>query len=314
MVVHKIKGPTKLFGSSVITVGAFDGIHLAHQAILKRVKSVSHKLGSPAVLLTFDPHPTALLNPPIGLLTPIEEKITILRNLDLTQNVVILEFTRELAKLEPEEFVRLYLVESLGARLVVEGQDHTFGFNAQGSVALLKELSRKYNFELEILPPVFAGTKEIKSGRIRELIKKGEIKKANEMLGREYTLYGTVVEGDKLGRKLGFPTANIKPERDKLLPPDGVYLVRTKLASEVLYGLLYIGSRPTLGTTERRVELNIFDFDGNLYGENLLIEFITKIRSDMKFERLNELKKQMGIDKAIAVKLLQKITEEVFNA
>ncbi|MGB9561730.1 MAG: riboflavin kinase, partial [bacterium] len=217
-----------------------------------------------------------------------------------------LQFNEKLARTGAEDFIRLYLKSSLGMKALVEGEDHRFGFKSEGDMKLHKNLSTIYEYDIILVPTFHINGYPVKSGKIRELIEKGEIVQAKRMLGGGYIIKGKVVPGDKIGRKLGFPTANISVCEDKLLPADGVYLVKTTINSTTYHGLLYIGYRPTItDKKEKRTELYLFNFNGELYNLALKVELIMKIREDRYFEDIQLLRKQMEEDRTYAMKLIK---------
>lgn len=309
MEIKRLKNPERVLEKSVVSVGVFDGVHLGHKVILERLKEEARKRKLSSTLLTFEPHPASVVNPPIKLLTTTEEKLIFISNSPYSPDwVVVLEFDRSLSHKNPEDFVREYLKGSLGMKVIIEGEDHRFGFGSSGDIELHRKLSAILDYEFIVIPTYYVNGYPVKSGRIRELVAKGELKLAKELLGHNYFLIGKVVEGDKLGRALGFPTANISVDENKLLPNDGVYLVKTMVGSSFYYGLLYIGFRPSIGLKrEKRVELNLFDFDKDIYGEQVTVEFIIKLREDKSFDNLDLLKKEMENDKQKALKLLSNV-------
>jgi riboflavin kinase/FMN adenylyltransferase len=283
----------------VLTLGMFDGVHIGHQAIIGQLNQIAEKIGGESTLLTFEPHPKVVLNKEfceLELLTTLEEKIQLLEKSGLN-NLILHEFTPEFANLSSEEFVRDLLVKEVGIHTIIIGHDHHFGKNRSGNFEQLKELSKECGFKLIRLEEVKSGDFLVSSTEIRNALKEGNIQLANCGLGRKYNLSGKVIHGDKLGRTLGFPTANMEVPKFKLIPADGVYLVKVQIQDQNFKGLLSIGNRPTVtDSNEKRVEVFILDFDRDIYGEEINLEFCEFIRKDMKFDSLEELISQMNKD------------------
>jgi riboflavin kinase/FMN adenylyltransferase len=276
---------------SVVTVGTFDGVHRGHWQVLERVKERAAAVGGPGVLVTFDPHPLRIVRPesaPPLLTTPVE-KSEILAESGL-QYAVFVRFTRELSQLSPDEFVRAVLVERLHVAELVIGYDHGFGRGRSGDVDTLRRLGAEVGFAVHVVEPVQAGGEPISSSRIRAAVEAGDMRAAAGGLGRPYSLRGVVVRGDGRGRQLGFPTANLHvPESDKLLPLAGVYAVRGVLRSGPVDGVLHLGPRPTFPGSPPTIELHLFDFDRDLYGVEVRVDFIDRIRDIHPFSSVPEL-------------------------
>jgi len=276
---------------SVVTVGGFDGIHLGHQALIEEViKCASHRNYN-AVLLTFETHPRIALGQEREpfLLTPISEKIEILKTFPL-DFVIFLEPTVELLNTDREEFVKEFLINKLHTKRLVLGFNHHFGKNREGSPVYLAETLKDWNFVLTVFPPVFVNGEIVSSSKIREFLRVGNIKMANKMLGRPYSITGEVVEGKKIGRKLGVKTANLKVHPFKLLPANGVYVVEVSFRGDMLKGVASVGVRPTVDGKKVVTEVHIFDFDEEIYGEQLKVHFLEYLREEKKFSSLEELK------------------------
>lgn len=287
----------------VLTLGMFDGIHIGHQAIIRQLNEIAEKENGESVLLTFEPHPRVILgngDVDLQLLTTLEEKIDLLEKSGM-ENLILHPFTKEFSELCAEDFVKELLVNGIGIHTVLIGYDHHFGKNRQGNFEQLNEFSKKYNFQVVKIEEVKSDGNHISSTQIRNALMEGNVEFANEGLGRNYSLTGKVIHGDKLGRTLGFPTANLETERFKLIPGNGVYIVKAFLKDEVFKGLLSIGTRPTVtNSNEKRAEVYLMDFDREIYGETLKIEVLHKIRDDQKFDSLQDLVKQMNLDKNFA--------------
>lgn len=292
---------------AALTVGTFDGVHLGHQAILTRLER-SKATGGAATLVTFEPHPQLILQkparPPIRLLTTIHEKIAILAALGL-ERLVILSFTSEFAQIEPETFVRSYLYEKIGFQCFVIGHDHNFGRDRSGNIGLLHKLAGQLNFAVEHVPATTIQGEPISSTKIRDAIAHGDIQKANTMLGRPLRIRGQVVKGDGIGRNLGFPTANLDLDSDaKIVPANGIYAGYGYLESHKYLGLVSIGTRPTFNRERRVFEVHLLDFDGQLYGQELEVEIIHRLRDEIRFDSIDALVAQMKRDREKSLQLL----------
>jgi riboflavin kinase/FMN adenylyltransferase len=290
----------------VVTTGTFDGVHLGHQRIIKRLKEIAAKEKGETVLLTFHPHPRSVLFPesPLSLLTTPEEKIQLLEHAGI-DHLVIIPFTKEFSQLSSEEFIRTILVKNIGTKKLVIGYDHHFGRNREGSFEHLKEFGPVYGFTVEEIPAKDVDSVNVSSTRIRKALASGNVRTANKYLGYQYFISGMVVKGKQLGRKLGYPTANIEVnDKSKLVPGDGIYAVRVTCNNELFGGMLSIGMNPTVDGTHRTIEVNIFNFDKDIYGEQISIHFVNRIREEMKFDSLDALVKQMDSDKEISLRLL----------
>lgn len=287
----------------VLTLGMFDGIHIGHQAIIRQLNEIAKKENGESVLLTFEPHPRVVLGKgadDLQLLTTLDEKKELLEKSGLN-NLILHPFTKEFAALSAEDFVKELLVHQIGIHTIIIGYDHHFGKNRQGNFEQLNEFSEKFGFNCIKIEEIKSENLNISSTQIRKAILNGNIKKANLGLGRNYSLTGKVIHGDKLGRRLGFPTANLETQAYKLIPGNGVYIVKAFLKDEVFKGLLSIGTRPTVtNSNEKRVEVYLMDFDREIYGETLKIEVLHKIRDDMKFQSVEDLVQQMNLDKNFA--------------
>lgn len=276
---------------SVVTVGGFDGIHLGHQALIDEVVKCASYRDYNAVLLTFETHPRIALGQEREpfILTPIGEKVEVLKKYPL-DFVVFLDPTVELLNTDREDFIKEFLIEKLNTRRLILGFNHHFGKNREGSPVYLAETIENWNFILTVFPPVYVDGEIVSSSKIRELIKAGNIKMANKMLGRPYTVIGEVVEGKKIGRKLGIKTANLRVHPFKLLPANGVYVVKVEYEGTILEGVASVGVRPTVDGKKVITEVHIFDFDREIYGEQLKVYFLEFIRGEKKFSSLNELR------------------------
>lgn len=283
---------------AIVTVGTFDGVHRGHQAVLEEIRVRAGDTGRRAVLLTFHPHPLRIVRPeaaPRLLTTPVEKK-EILAETGLDY-AVFLRFTQELSQYSPRRFVKEILVGRLGVNELVIGYDHGFGRGRSGDVDTLRSIGRELGFAVDVVPPVDVGGEPVSSSRIRAAVAQGRLDLATEGLGRPYSLRGFVVRGDGRGRTLGFPTANLSTgSSDKLLPPAGIYAVRGVLRAGVFSGALHLGPRPTFEGSPPSIELHLIDFSGEIYGEDVRVDFLEYLRPVHAFESIEALKRQMGAD------------------
>ena len=292
---------------AVVTSGTFDGVHVGHQKILDRLREVALRHGGETVVITFWPHPRLVLHPEdesLQLLNTFEEKTEMLKEQGI-QHLIRIPFTKEFSQLTSEEFIVKILVVTIGTKKLVIGYDHRFGKNREGSFEQLKLNASAYGFEVEEIPRQDIDHIGVSSTKIRHALEAGDIETATHLLGMPYRLTGRVIKGDKLGRLLGFPTANIEVDtKYKLIPSDGIYAVMVKYEHAVFGGMLYIGNRPTVNGTKQNIEVNIFDFDKEIYGESLTVYFYKLIRGDIRFNDLEELKQQLYLDKKEALHVL----------
>lgn len=295
----------------VVTIGTFDGVHLGHREVISKLQKISARTSGESVVFTFYPHPRIIVAPQensLRLLTSQEEKIDLLQKIGI-DHLVIYPFTEEFSKLSYDEFVKDILVEKMHLNYLVIGYDHKFGQDREGDFMSLKKLSRQYGFEVERTDELLMDDNEVSSTKIRKALDEGDIQKANQYLGYQYILNGRVIEGKQLGRKLGFPTANIETyDIYKLVPCDGVYAVTVELNGLLYKGMLNVGVRPTVNynADNRSIEVHLFDFDGDIYHADITLHFIEKIRNEQKFSGLDELREQLLKDKVSALKLLSK--------
>lgn len=295
--------------NAVVTVGVFDGVHCGHDAIIHRLLAVAREKNGESVVVTFWPHPRLFLTPEgagLKYLSTLREK----RELFEKKNVdhfVIVPFTRELSNYSSEKFIKEIIVGKVKATYLIVGFNHHFGKNREGSFETLQSLAGKYNLEVERVEARLMDKDNVSSTRIREALNEGDILLANRLLGYHYSINGTIIGGKKIGRSLGFPTANILPkERYKLIPRDGVYAVSINLGNETHKGMLNIGLRPTLNNGEngKTIEVHIFDFKHQIYGKDVQVRFIGRIRDEVKFSGVDQLVEQLKKDKTMAQKIL----------
>ncbi len=288
---------------SVVTVGTFDGVHLGHRDILSRVRRRAEQAGLTPIVVTFRPHPLAVVNPSAApmLLTPDGEQLDAL-TADGPIDVEVLEFTPDLARRSAEEFVRDILIDRFRVRELVIGYDHGLGRGRQGDATALQKLGAELGFSVEIVPAALdLSGAPISSSAIRTSIAHGDLERARRSLGRPYAFSGTVVHGEQRGRDLGYPTLNVAlPSARKLLPPDGVYAVRARTARGHFGGMMNLGGRPTFGDLERTLEVHLFDVSGDWYGERVSVELIRRLRDTTRFESVDALVAQLARDAADA--------------
>lgn len=303
--------------NTILTVGTFDGFHLAHRQIINKMISLSKEKNLRSFLITFEPHPQIILRnkiPDIKLLTTLDEKLRLFENAGI-ENVLVINFTEEFSKTSSREFFEKYIYSGIGISDLVLGYDHLFGHNREGSYETLKELSKIYNFNIHKVDEIDIDGKPISSTRIRKALAEGNTEEANKLLGYEYSFDGIVVEGDKVGRSIGYPTINMKMlTENKVLPKEGIYCVKLKFNNNIYYGMMYHGFRPTLSEgTIRALEIHIFDFNKTVYGELFTIYFIKRLRDDMKFNTKEELIAQINNDKVQSLKIINSIKDNINN-
>lgn len=312
----------KKLSHAVVTIGTYDGVHYGHQKIIKRLCELAKSSGGESVILTFFPHPRMIIDPEnqdLKLINTIKEKAEMLSNLGV-DHLIITPFTRDFSNLEPEEYIKNILVDTIGTRQLIVGYDHRFGKDRKGGMKELIALSKTYNYSVEEIPEQDINDVAVSSTKIRAALLDGNVTLAANYLGYHFSITGPVIKGDKIGRTIGFPTANIFVEETyKLIPSDGIYAVTVEMRpqSEVLsrkseqdarlkirdYGLetyrgmAYIGQRPTINGMTRNIEVNIFDFNKEIYGQTIKMNFLKFLRHDVKFTGLEALTQQLHEDK-----------------
>ncbi|MCS7285573.1 MAG: bifunctional riboflavin kinase/FAD synthetase [Anaerolineae bacterium] len=291
---------------SFITIGAFDGVHRGHQHLIRTLVREAHEKGFLAGLVTFHPHPSVVLNPsnPTRYLTTPGEKVSILEKMDLDL-VAILPFDEKMARTPAREFIGL-LCKHLNLKELWVGADFALGFRREGNVEVLKELGREMGFMVRVVEPLYFKGEIISSTRIRKLIALGEVREAAQLLGRYYSLAGEVVRGEGRGRSLGFPTANLEVRPERVIPADGVYVTYVRVGRDRLWGVTNVGIRPTFDGGKRLVETYILNFEGDLYGYDLVVEFVERLRPEMKFPSVEELTRQIREDVEKALRILER--------
>ena len=289
---------------AVVTSGTFDGVHRGHQKILSRLREISDKQKGETVVLTFWPHPRMIVSDDsqnLQLLSTIEEKINLFSQLKI-DHLIITPFTRAFSELSSDEFIQQVLVDRVGTKKFVIGYDHRFGRNREGSFDFLQKVAPSYGFTVEEIPRQDIDALAVSSTRIRKSLLQGKVATANELLGRPYSFSGTVVKGQQLGRTLGYPTANLEiKESYKLIPANGVYAVWVRKDNQLLKGMLNIGIRPTVDGNSRTIEVHVFDFRQDIYGEHLEIQIVDYLRPEMKFDGIQALVQQLHLDKVAAL-------------
>ncbi len=304
--IDKIKRP---FKKAVVTIGIFDGVHIGHQFVLKKIIRRAEKLKGKSVVVTFNPHPLKILNPQTSpaLLTSLSHRIDLIARLGVDVCLVV-NFTKRFCSLSPEDFIRKILVEKVGTQEIFIGNNFRFGCNEQGDVELLRKMGKNFGFKVNCIKPVRcslskgvstlkADRKIISSTQIRLLIEQGKIEEAARFLGRAVSILGTVIKGETRGRRVGYPTANIDPHQEAI-PPDGVYAVEVRLKRRKRFGLLNIGTQPTFSFSRKKpvIEVHIFNFKQNIYAKDLEISFIKKLRREKKFLSAQQLAEQIKKD------------------
>jgi len=305
MIVYNNIHGLPLFTNPVITIGTFDGVHTGHQQILQLMKAEAAKVNGETVIITFHPHPRKIIKPgepPIFLLNTLEEKIELLERSGI-DHLVIVPFTEAFANQTAEEYIADFLVKTFHPHSIIIGYDHRFGKGRKGNYRLLKEKGSEFNYTVKEIPAQMLQEVAISSTKIRNSLLNGDIETATNYLGYPYFFSGKIIEGNKLGRTIGYPTANIQIEnKDKLIPGNGVYAVEIKIQNprfeiENFIGMMNIGIRPTIGGIDKVIEVNIFDFADDIYGEILTITVKKHLRDEKKFSGLEALKSQLVKDK-----------------
>jgi riboflavin kinase / FMN adenylyltransferase len=297
--VYKDISEFKAITNAAVTTGTFDGVHYGHKQIINRLREAAKRNKSESVVLTFFPHPRMVLFPDdneLKQLNTLDERIELLEKSGV-EHLIVQEFTKEFSRLSSLEFVRNILVNQIGTGTLVIGYDHRFGRNREGSFEHLKEFGPLYGFEIEEIPEQDINNIAVSSTKIRTALFDGEVEKANEFLGYDYFLTGTIIKGMQIGRTIGYPTANIEiKEKYKLIPADGVYAVKVNVKGQSHFGMLNIGFRPTVHGKIRTIEVYILNFDQDIYGQTIRVSFSKKIRNEQKFEGLEALKEQIRKD------------------
>ncbi|PZP42563.1 MAG: riboflavin biosynthesis protein RibF [Pseudopedobacter saltans] len=294
------------FNNSVVTIGTFDGVHLGHQKIIAQMKKEADRIGGETVIITFFPHPRKVVkegSPAVLILTTLAEKISLLDSYGV-DNVVVVAFDEKFSNQSASQYIEDFLWKKFRPKCVIIGYDHRFGHGRMGDYKLLESYGNSLGFEVKEIPQQVQNEISISSTKIREALLKGDIKTADNCLGHPYFFEGMVIKGNQLGRTIGFPTANLDTgDPEKLVPENGVYAVKVGLNGKQYLGMMNIGIRPTVGGTSRTIEVNILDFDKDIYGETLKIDVIAYLRGEQKFAGLDALKSQLAKDRE-SVRLL----------
>ena len=292
----------------VLTIGNFDGQHIGHRALVTSVVDLAQRMKGTPVALTFDPHPATILNPGVALqfLSTVKQKQEFFKNLGI-ELLILLEFTHQLASQTPEQFVNAVLRDGIGVRDVVVGKSFAFGKGRSGNVPDLVQLGVGANFQVHPFSPIQVDGEVVSSTRIRRCIQEGNVEDAARYLGRDYSLNGQVIRGEGRGSAMGWPTANLRIPGDRVIPPDGVYVTTAVLNGQTLKSVSYFGSRPTFSKGERLLEVHLLDMNRSLYDEELKVNFVERIRGDVKFSTVSELLERMKIDANQARQRLQSL-------
>ncbi len=318
MTVHTDINNLPVFRNAVVTIGTFDGLHKGHQQILNLMLDEAKNVNGETVIITFHPHPRQVIaanQNELFLLNSLQEKITLLEKYGI-QHLVVTPFTEAFSLQSAEEYIENFLVKTFHPHTIIIGHDHRFGKSRSGNFALLEDKANQFNYTVKEIPGFMLEENTISSTIIRQALQKGNVETANEYLGYPYFFSGTVVEGNKLGRTIGYPTANLQITEDKkLIPGNGVYAVKVEVNGErskvneehssfnipnSYFGMMNIGVRPTVEGVNRMIEVNIFDFDKEIYGSILTVHIYKRLRNEQKFNGLEELKEQLGKDKEMA--------------
>ncbi|HEY0678878.1 MAG TPA: bifunctional riboflavin kinase/FAD synthetase [Chitinophagaceae bacterium] len=311
MQVHRNTERLPHFRNAVVTIGTFDGVHTGHKKIIGQLKDEAKHTGGETVIITFHPHPRKVVgndNRPIQLINTLDEKIGLLAA-EGVDHLVIVPFTKEFSNQSADQYIHDFLIGKFHPHTVIIGYDHRFGHDRKGDYRLLEDYASRHEFNLKEIPEHVINSLTVSSTRIREAVRSGNIQAARELLGYDFFFEGEVIQGNKLGRTLGYPTANLKVnEAEKLVPGDGIYAVEAIVdpisGSPRLKGMMSIGLRPTIGDGKRMIEVNLFNFDREIYGQNMRVYVKAFMRPEAKFNGLEELKEQLHKDKAAALQLL----------
>ena len=286
--------------NAVVTIGTFDGVHFGHQKIIRRLCELAKATGGESVILTFFPHPRLIIDPEnqhLKMINTIDEKAKILAGLGV-DHLIITPFTRDFSNLSPAEYIKQILVDTIGVKNLIVGYDHRFGKDRLGGMVDLQKFAGLYDFAIEEIAEQDINDVAVSSTKIRTALLDGDVALASTYLGYYFSIHGRVIKGDKIGRTIGFPTANIFVEETyKLIPSDGIYAVTVELNGVSFKGMAYIGQRPTINGMTRNIEVNIFDFSQEIYGQDITMNFLQFLRADVKFTGLEALKEQLGKDK-----------------
>ena len=301
MFIYKSISDIPILKHAIVTIGTFDGVHLGHQKIISRLLELKKQQGGETLLFTFEPHPRKVLFPEqkdLKLLTNTAEKCELLKQFGI-DHLLVFPFTKEFSHMQAETYIEEIISKGLQTKTLVIGYDHHFGSNREGNINLLKEVCAHYQFSIEEIPVQEINQLNVSSSRIRKALGEGDIEIANSYLGYSFFIKGEVIKGKQLGRTIGYPTANIKlDDADKLIPKIGVYAANIIIKEKRYKGMLNVGINPTTDADNNiKVEVNIFGFNEEIYGETIKLEFVKRIRNEQKFANLDELKQQLAKDK-----------------
>jgi len=296
------------FRTPVLTIGTFDGVHHGHKMILAEVAKHAQEVEGESIVITFEPHPRKLLFPEqsLKLITPLEDKLRLISENGI-RHIVVVRFTKAFSDLSAREYIENFLVKKFRPESIIIGYDHHFGHDRTGNINLLKEYQQEFNYKVSEIPAQLIDEAAVSSTKIRNALLEGKVDDAAHMLGRHYSLKGLVIQGARLGRTIGYPTANLSPtDADQLIPANGIYAVQVRHQGRLYGGMLSIGFNPTV-TDEKRlhIEVNIFDFNATIYGDTIELIFIKWLREEVKFDSLEALKEQLASDKLASLKALE---------
>jgi len=299
-------GNLPAFNKATVTIGTFDGVHSGHRAILHEVVKHAAQYGGDSVLITFDPHPRTVLFPdqPMEVITPLARKLELIESTGI-KHIVVVPFTKQFAMLTAEQYVREFLVATFRPHSLIIGYDHHFGHDRIGNIELLRQLSPIYHYDVVEIPAQLIKDAAVSSTKIRNAVRQGNMEEARLMLGYPYSFAGNVVHGKKLGRTLGYPTANLQPvDAGQVLPGNGIYAVNVKFGGGLYGGMMSIGYNPTTDDSrDVKIEVNIFEFDGDIYGQEIEVLVLKKLRDELKFKSLERLIDQLKIDRENSIKV-----------
>lgn len=307
MKVYRFLDDLPRFRNPVLTIGTFDGVHEGHQQIIGRINAMAREMDGESILLTFHPHPRLVLNPndtSLQLINTLQEKIDLLDHYGIHE-MIIATFSKAFAKTSPRDYIKHFLVDKIQPKVIVIGYDHHFGKDRAGNIETLRQYAGEFGYRVEEIEKHIVDDVGVSSTKIREAIAAGHITQANHLLGHPFRLTGRVIKGHQIGNQLGYPTANLFVEdKHKIIPGVGIYAARVRVGEQWFKGMLYIGYRPTFSGKEKAIEVNLFDFNGNLYGDELTLDIVAEIRGDKRFDTPEELAAQMAADKEATLRIL----------